>query len=192
MGIPPHDKDEIIQRAIEILGGKAAFLAAADQELAEVNSRWAQNVDVVGRLLRAHLFVEHYLGEYLAKANPRLGPVAEAKLSFAQKVAMLDASNNDVAAILPGIRFLNKIRNRFAHNLDAQITEVDAKVFLGCERFAALRAARGAEETQTNEPIEILEDFAKHAAMALTYEFSPLSSAIYQAIQEVNLGLRCT
>lgn len=49
MEIPSHDKNQIIQRAMEILGGKAAFFAAADQELAEVNSRWVQNVDVVGR-----------------------------------------------------------------------------------------------------------------------------------------------
>lgn len=184
MDIPKHDEKEVAKRAMELLGGRDAFFAEADRELAEVNGRWNQNVEFIGRILRAHLFVEHYLGEYLARANPRLGSLAEAKVTFAQKVALLDASNPDMAALLLGIKRLNSIRNRLAHNLGAHITEDDAKVFLSCERFAALRAARASEEMQKNEPLEILEDFARHTALALTYEFSPLSKAIYQAIQE--------
>lgn len=188
MNISEHDHDAIVRRAIELLGGKKEFFSEADRELADVNSRWRQNVEVIGRILRAHLFVEHYIGEYLAKANPRLGALGEAKISFAQKVALLDESNTDIALILPGIKRLNKIRNRLAHNLDAQVTEEDATVFLGSNRFAALRAARAADQAQTAEPIEILEDFAKHVAMALNYEFSPMSKAISQAIQEVHFG----
>ena len=192
MEIPEHDHDAIARRAIELLGGKQKFFAEADRELADVNGRWMQNVEVIGRILRAHLFVEHYLGEYLAKANPRLGALGQARVTFAQKVALLDASNHDIALILPGIKRLNQIRNRLAHNLDAQVTEEDAKVFMGSERFAALRAARAAEEAQKNEPLEILEEFAKHVAMALTYEFSPMSRAIYQAIQEVHRARHAT
>jgi hypothetical protein len=71
MNIPDHDA--IVRRAIELLGGKQEFFAEADRELADVNGRWKQNIEVIGRILRAHLFVEHYIGEYLAKANPRLG-----------------------------------------------------------------------------------------------------------------------
>jgi hypothetical protein len=188
MNIQEQHYDAIVRRAIELLGGKQEFFAEADRELSGVNGLWQQNVEVIGRILRAHLFVEHYIGEYLAKANPRLGALGEAKISFAQKVALLDASNTEIALILPGIKRLNKIRNRLAHNLDAQVTEADATVFLGSNRFAALRAARAADQAQANEPIDILEDFAKHVAMALNYEFSPTSKAIYQAIQELHLG----
>jgi hypothetical protein len=188
MNIQEQHYDAIVRRAIELLGGKQEFFAEADRELSDVNGRWKQNVEVIGRILRAHLFVEHYIGEYLAKANPRLGALGEAKISFTQKVVLLDASNTEIALILPGIKRLNKIRNRLAHNLDAQVTEADATVFLGSNRFAALRAARAADQAQANEPIDILEDFAKHVVMALNYEFSPTSKAIYQAIQELHLG----
>jgi hypothetical protein len=188
MNIQEQHYDAIVRRAIELLGGKQEFFAEADRELSDVNGRWKQNVEVIGRILRAHLFVEHYIGEYLAKANPRLGALGEAKISFAQKVALLDASNTEIALILPGIKRLNKIRNRLAHNLDAQVTEAEATVFLGSNRFAALRAARAADQAQANEPIDILEDFAKHVVMALNYEFSPTSKAIYQAIHELHLG----
>lgn len=192
MQIPPHDKDRIVRRAMELLGRREEFSAAADRELAEVNGRWNQNVEVIGRILRAHLFVEHYVGEYLALANPRLGSLTEARATFAQKVALLDGINPDIAAILPGVKRLNAIRNRLAHNLGTHVTEDDAKVFMACERFAALRTARSEEQPQTNEPLEILEDFARHTALVLTYEFTPVSKAIAQAIEEVHLGSKPT
>jgi len=192
MQIPPHNEDRIVRRAIELVGGKEAFFAAADMELAEINGRWNQNVEVIGRILRAHLFVEHYLAEYLAHANPRLGSLTEAKATFAQKVALLDAANPDIASMILGIKRLNAIRNRLAHNLGAQVSDEDAGVFLNCERFAALRAARAGEQIQTNSPLEILEDFARHTAVALTYEFTAVSKAISQAIKEVHLGQDAT
>ena len=186
MEIPPHDEDRIARRALEILGGKEEFIEAIDNDLAEINTRWNQNVEVIGRILRAHLFVEHYLTQYLQDANPNLGSLSSARVSFAQKVSLLDSENSDVASLLIGIKQLNKIRNRLAHNLDAQVTDNDAKIFLKCERFAALRTARSSEEEQSNKPMEILEDFAKHTAVALTYELTPLSKAIAQAIEEIN------
>lgn len=184
MKIPTIDKERITQRAFELLGGRDAFFAAADKELKEVQTRWNQNVDTIGRILRAHLFVEHYLTEYLSNANPRLGDAAEARLTFAQKVALLDSKNRDIFVILPGIKRLNTIRNRLAHNLNAQVTNEDASVFLKCERFAALRAVRASESKISTEPIDVLEDFARHISVALTYEFTPVSRAIAQAISE--------
>ncbi|MDO9112471.1 MAG: hypothetical protein Q7U63_01615 [Polaromonas sp.] len=188
MHIPPHDNDRIVRRAMELMGGHDAFFKAADEELADVNGRWNQNVAEIGRILRAHLFVEHYLTQYVAQANPRLGSLTEARATFAQKVALLDAVNPDIATMLPGIKRLNAIRNRLAHNLGTQVSEDDARIFLGCERFSALRAARSTEESQTNDPLEILEDFARHTAVSFTYEFTPLSKAIAQSIMEAQLG----
>jgi hypothetical protein len=170
VSIPKHDEAAIVKRAMELLGGVDAFMTAADRELADINDRWNQNVEVIGRILRSHLFVEHYLGEYLAKANPRLGSLAEARATFSQKVTLLDANNKDIAAMLPGIKRLNAIRNRLAHNLGAHVTEDDAKVFLSCERFSALRTARSPHSTPSSDPMEILEDFAKHTSMVFTYD----------------------
>jgi hypothetical protein len=188
MQIPPHNQERIVRRVSDLLGGVDAFRVAADGELGEINIRRDQNVVVIGRILRAHLFVEHFMTEYLAGANPRLGSLADARTTFAQEVTLLDVENPDIAAMLPGIKRLNSIRNRLAHKLDAQVTEDDARVFIGCERFAALCEATAAEEAQSNESLEILEDFARHTAVAFTYEFTPLSKAIAQAIREVHGG----
>lgn len=188
MHIPPLDNDLIVRRAIELMGGHDAFFKAADEEIADVNRCWDQNVAEIGRILRAHLFVEHYLTQYLSRANPRLGSLVKARATFAQKMALLDADNPDIATMLPGIKRLNEIRNRLAHNLGVQLSEDDKRIFLGCKRFAALRAARSEEESQTNEALEILEDFARHTVVSLTYEFTPLSKAIAQSIMEQKLG----
>jgi hypothetical protein len=192
MPIPPHDEDRIVRRAIGLAGGKDAFFSAADKEVADIDGRWNQNVEVIGRILRAHLFVEHYLAEYLTQANPRLGSLADARATFTQKVALLDAANPDIANMLPGIKRLNVIRNRLAHNLGAQVSEEDARVFLSCKRFAALRAARVKERVPSNVPLDILEDFARHTAVAFTYEFTPVSKAISQAIYEAHPGRNVT
>jgi len=188
MVFPQSDLDQIAKKAIEMFGGREKFFAAADQEQSEINARWSQNVDVIGRILRAHLFVEHFLSLYLAKANPRLGSMTDARLSFAQKVALLDVSNPDVAHILPGIKRLNAIRNRLAHNLNAHVTEEDAQVFLRCERFAALRSAKAKSESVGNSSLEILEDFARHTSIAFTYEFSPIGQVMAKAIEEFHRG----
>lgn len=187
MKIPLVDADKVTARAMELLGGREAFFSAADKEQGEINLRWNQNVDMIGRILRAHLFVEHYLTEYLSKANPRLGSMATARIAFAQKLALLDASNPDIEPILPGVKRLNAIRNRLAHNLSAQVTKEDSEVFLSCGRFAALRAAKANEETLGNSPLDILEDFARHTSLVLTYEFGVVSRAIEQAIRETQI-----
>ena len=128
----------------------------------------------------------------MAQTNPRLGSLAEARTTFAQKVALLDVANPDVADMLPGIKRLNAIRNRLAHNLGGQVSDDDARVFLSCERFGALRKVRSNEQPQTNDPLEILEDFARHTAVAFTYEFTLVSKSISQAIAEVHLGKGAT
>ena len=188
MELSEIDQTQITSRAIELMGGAEAFYTAADKELDEIQRKWNQNIDLIGRILRAHLFVEHYMTEYITNTNSRLGDLNQARLSFVQKTALLDATNPDMTDILPGIRQLNRIRNRLAHNLDVQVTGEDAKTFLESERFAALRAAREREKPVSSEPIDVLEDFAQHTSIVFSYEFRPLSRAMTQAITEAHAG----
>ena len=188
MHIPPHDAANITETAFEVFGGKNAYLTAADKDLAAINEHWNQNVEVIGRILRAHLFVEHYMTEYLARANPRLGSLSESKLSFFQKVALLDSINPDMVSILPGVKRLNSIRNRLAHNLSTQVVEADKEVFLACAIFSTMRRAKAETHTVGESPLEVLEDFARHTYMAFTYEFSSISKAIEVAIQRARNG----
>jgi len=60
MGIP-RDTDRVIARTIELLGGPERARQVTDAEFGEMVTRWNQDTDVIGRILRSHLYVEHYL-----------------------------------------------------------------------------------------------------------------------------------
>ena len=90
--------------------------------------------------LRAHLHVE-YMTRHLQHVNPTLGDLDEARLSYAQKVNLLSSSDKSITSMIGGVRHLNRVRNRLAHNLDAVITEADKAVFLAQAMFRALRNA---------------------------------------------------
>lgn len=70
--------------------GRSARLILCRANLDSSGKRWDQGLDVIGRILRAHLYVEYYLTESLVKANRRLGSVDQARLSFWQKLELLD------------------------------------------------------------------------------------------------------
>jgi hypothetical protein len=102
-----------------------------ETELGQFNARWVsfwdRNADHLGTLLICHLIVEHHIDEWLEAANPGMKPVGETRLSFAQKMELLDGVEATVQWLLPGLRRLNRIRNRLAHNLEAAISDDDLK-----------------------------------------------------------------
>src|SRR5687767_6398196 len=95
------------ERLLQIYGGKEAFLASSERLIEEVGTRWAQETDAAGRILRAHLFVEHFLDGAIKARNPNLGSLSEARVSFNQKVELLFGGPEFVLSYLaPGIRIL--------------------------------------------------------------------------------------
>jgi len=179
------DPISVANRTIEILGGAKRTRQLTDEEFGEMSRRWNQDTESIGRILRAHLYVEHYMTEYLEKSNPRLGSVTEAKLSFAQKLSLLDPHDPRLGEVLDGVKRLNAIRNRLAHRLNASVTADDATIFLRAPYFNAMREARVAPEIPSNDPLDILEDFAKHASHAFTHRFSQVAQAFALALSEV-------
>lgn len=175
----------LVRKTIEILGGGEFAFQKIDREFLEMQERWNQDVDIIGRILRAHLYVEYYLTEYLRRANPRLGNLNTVRISFAQKIDLLDPNDKIVKDIIPGVRHLNKIRNRLAHNLSAEITEKDVTVFLSNLAFKALCEAGLHSDIPNSEPIFVLESFARYAASTLNHQFSSLGAAFKQALEEL-------
>lgn len=178
------DTHKVTERTIELLGGRDKAWEIIDAEFAEVGRRWNQDVVAIGRILRSHLFVEHYLNEHLTKANPRLGSVEKARLTFAQKVSLIDADDARLREILPGVKHLNSIRNRLAHRLSGAIDVADAEVFLQAKYFAALRVEGAKPGAPSTQPLDILEEFARYASTALVNEFSAFGAAFAKALGE--------
>lgn len=185
----PDKIDQLIHiRAAELLGGEAEYRRIADEESKEVMDRWNQDIELIGRILRAHLFVEQFMTDNLKHANPRLGSVDKAKLGFARKIDLLDPLDPGVAEVTPGIRKLNSIRNRLAHGSKAVITPEDVVEFLRCRNFERLMQVQNGEKFSAMKPIEVLENFSRFAAIALSGRRSRLVAAVLQATSEIAPG----
>jgi len=179
--------DPVIKRAIELMGGPDAVSEAFHAEYAAMKSQWNQDVTAIGRILRAHLYVEHYLTEHLQQVNPRLPDLDEARLTFAQKVHLLDGDwNIGIRQLTPGIKQLNKVRNRLAHNLAATVTDEDAAVFLSVPMFGAIRnlTVKRQGTDLSEDPLDVLDRFAEFAALHLHNSSSAFGKAYEQAINE--------
>lgn len=184
---PDHIDRKIQKRAAELLGGEAEYRRIADEESKEVMDRWNQDTELIGRILRAHLFVEQFMTDNLKHANPRLGSLDKAKLSFARKIDLLDPKDPGVAEVTPGIRKLNSIRNRLAHGSKAAVTPEDTAEFLRCRNFEGLMRMQHGEKFSAMKPIEVLENFSRFAAIALSGRRSRLVAAVLQATREIAL-----
>lgn len=174
--------EEVATRVIDLHGGSRAFLAHSDAQIERLNAKWNQDAALMGRILRAHLFVEHFVAEYLQAKNSSLGDLSSARLTFAQKVELLGGADPAVAYLVPGLRRLNKIRNRLAHTLSASVTNEDRDGFLQIELFRVLRDALASPTVASIEPVDVLESFAQHAGMALNAATDPGAGFWVQAV----------
>jgi len=182
---PTYDEiDQRIQkRAYELLGGEAEYQRIADAEHLEVMKIWNQNTELIGRILRAHLFVEKFMVMHLRHLDP-LG--AQSKQGFAKKIEQLDQQDPEVVAVIPGIRKLNEIRNRLAHEINETLTAEDVGEFFQCRNFYHLMRYRYQRKIGAPKPIEVLEDFSRFSAIALSFKRSQLAAAVRQATMEMD------
>jgi hypothetical protein len=195
--LPPPEV--VVSKLFELYGGKEICFARMEERFSYIQKKWVQNADTLGRILRAHLFVEHFLSNYISAKNPNLAGLERARLSFAQKIDLADNREASVAYLIPGIKQLNKIRNRVAHNLEASITLADRSSFLSIQIFSAMRKARTQANRQTgakrlalsDNPIDVLEDFAYFAGSILESASHPdaeLWSLAFKNAEEEQVG----
>lgn len=159
-----------VRKIIEKYGGHDAWIEATQKRIDEFDKVWIQDTDGIGRVLRAHLAVEHFVGEYIAFKNPSLGSLEKARLSYAQKLDLLDPKDRIVEIMLPGLRLLGAIRNRISHRLRVELSKTDEEAFLAVAHFRAMRVEmhkRWPKKPNQNEiesALTVLEEFAKWSA----------------------------
>lgn len=142
-----------IEQVIEALRPHMAEIEARfNEENARFIALTQHPHDVIGRLLKCHLIVEHYLEQYLSEQYG-LENVADAKLNFFNKAMLLPTRASSAAFVRPGILKLNTIRNKAGHNLGAEPDFADLGPIM-----EALRVAR--PHTRFTAPIEAIEAFA--------------------------------
>ena len=82
--------------------------------------------DHLALIIRAHLYVEAILIRHIETALANKGRFDAATLTFPKKVSLAVAMGKvDPAADLSALNALNRLRNKFAHNLDTQLQEQD-------------------------------------------------------------------
>ncbi|MBF4494458.1 hypothetical protein IR010_18075 [Flavobacterium sp. MR2016-29] len=134
--------------------------------------------DTIGQVLKHHLVVEHYLTNYLQASFTTLD-FDSAKLSFSQKANLISIHDTRASFVKPGIIELNRIRNKFAHNLKVELSLRSMN-----EMLKVLKISR--KEKEYDNPLEVLIDFSTVASTFLivnTEEINLLFQEIFDAIK---------
>jgi len=139
----------------------------------------ARDHDLLGRVLKCHLVIEHYINQFL-REHYRISDLDEVRLSFFQKAKLLPSSESSAAFVKPGILELNSIRNKFGHRINASIANRDLNAI-----NEVLRIAR--RGTKFPGAIEKIEAFTTIACTFLVIPPPALRQAFVEAFSEVKV-----
>lgn len=102
----------------------------------ELDVKWNKiegvNFELVGRILICHLIIEHYLTVFIELEISRKLTLDKIRFTFSQKLKLIE--DNEAlkeTGIIKGIEIVNKIRNKFSHNLKVDINNNDIKYLKG-------------------------------------------------------------
>ncbi|HLK87313.1 MAG TPA: hypothetical protein VKT27_12480 [Candidatus Binataceae bacterium] len=88
------------------------------------------NEDTLTVLIRTHLHAEAKLIRLFEKCLPNPKALNIDRMTFARKVELASALRLVTDSTVAQLLLLNKLRNRFAHKLDAEIAKADVDAFL--------------------------------------------------------------
>ena len=135
--------------------------------------------DTLGRILKCHLVVENYLNRFLV-AQFKVDNFDDVRLTFAQKASLIPSRATAATFVKPGILQLNKIRNRFAHSLAADLSVQDLGSING-----VLDIARPGVEF--GSPLEAIEAFTPVACTFLIVAPPALQQTFAEAFSSVRV-----
>ena len=81
--------------------------------------------DEMAVVLKSHLIVEHYIDQYIATAFPSIANTNKLNLRFSSKIEMINNPRTIFGYYSDSLKQLNSLRNKFAHNLEYTISDVD-------------------------------------------------------------------
>lgn len=153
-----------------------------EADFAKQNARFlelaAADHDQIGRVLRAHLVIESFMTGFL-EAHYRFEELGEANLSFYQKARLLPLNGSPASFVRPGIIHLNRVRNKFGHELQHQIEHHEISGI-----YEALKIARAG--TLFESPIDAIEAFGPIACAFLSVPPKHLQKLFMEAFADVS------
>lgn len=113
--------DKQIKKAIEFLKPHwEEVMKDYKTRAEELNNLLTKDHNQIGLILKIHLIIEHYLTTNLQR-NFGLDDIDSVRLSFSQKIKLIPKKDVGATWLKPGISELNRIRNKYAHNLSAEL-----------------------------------------------------------------------
>ena len=169
---------EGIARAVdELEPHREAIEAAFETERQRFANLFSRSHDHIGRILKCHWVIEHYLDRNLSE-ELGLGELRGAKLTFFQKISILPDRDFRVTWIKPGILNVNSLRNRLVHNLEARLEDAD----MGGVKSVLSIARKGFEPASV---VEAVEAFTPVACTFLTPKDKRLAGVFAKAFAHV-------
>ena len=125
-------KDPDIKEKVDKIFTNDSLPSLFSDSFRELDVKWNKiegvNFELVGRVLICHLIIEHYLTVFIELEISRKLTLDKLRLTFSQKMKLID--DNEALkdrGIIKGIEIVNKIRNKFSHNLKVEIDDNDIK-----------------------------------------------------------------
>lgn len=173
-----------IDEAIQVL---SPHWEAIDQHFAIENKKFMNLLradhTTFGRVIKCHLIAETYVGGYLRNKLDLIN-LDDARLSFFQKVVLLPDKSAPSAILKPGLFKLNHLRNRFAHDLTADVSLDELQSMI------EILEPSGRYIDQTN-PLVVIERFTTLACTWLIVSPRHLEKLFARAFRNVAVSGRC-
>ena len=74
---------------------------------------WKGKDELVSIVILSHLIIEHYMNKYIQKKNPNLGDIEDNRISFSQKIKLLNPKDKNIKKIIAPLQAINSVRNKY-------------------------------------------------------------------------------
>lgn len=93
----------------------------------EIINLVSRQTDELGTILKCHLIIEFYIDAYLIASYPTIINWKETRLTFSQKLELIDNPKTVLGMYYSGIKNINGIRNKLSHRISYAIIPEDYK-----------------------------------------------------------------
>jgi hypothetical protein len=119
-------------------------------------------VDTMGIILKCNLIIENYIDDYLKSAYPTINFEFKDRLTYNQKIELIDNKKMNFHMFINGVKELNSIRNKYAHNL---YYKVQPNTFSEITKIITIW--NNAAGKKVNDGIQLIIDFTVYMCMFL-------------------------
>lgn len=120
----------------------------------EVLTLLNRQTDELGTILKCHLVIEYYIDNYLKSAYPTVLNWESSRLTFNQKLELINNNRTPVGMYYSSIKCLNSLRNKFSHKISYVIEKKDYR-----EIEDIMRIWKNALNEPVPEGLDLIESF---------------------------------